>query len=283
MGKIYRIINHNMGTIASLNQEMYPELTRIGRQTAVMKHLYAIMLHMQSYTSPVWDKRYFLFSERHLAKWSLMHGISGDLKTWQSHKVFLLHAGLIKTYVVIGEQEDPILQRIWETAMTNGHRSETLWTVPFYTPRVLNKAECMAKKYRENHVNLSHIRKNVIRRVWGRRTAESLYRSTTHGISNDEYFVEYCMTEAIKTQITQKGYTTVDEIYASGLKMCLDKCTGPEGQEKMTEYKRIMDELFDQKRLFFGRHGYEYHPIRKKDSSLAIPDDHKGFIITEKT
>ncbi len=236
---------------------------------------------MLSYSTPLWptyNRRYFLFSERHLATWSRANGISGDLTTWQSHKVFLLHAGLIKTFIVIGEQTDSVLQQIWKTAVSSGHHSETLWTVPLYTPQVLKHAERIAKEYRENHVNLTHIRKNIIRRIWGQRMADSLYRSSRHVISAEERYVEHCLIEGIKNNILQKGFTTVEEIYSSGLSLCVTNSQNP---EKLLCYKRTITKLLEQKRLFFHKYGYEYHRIRKVDRILSLPAEHNGYIITK--
>lgn len=280
MYKIFYVIKHNTDIIVSLNPDDYPELYRLWTKTSVLKHLYAIMQHMLTYSSPLWpaySKQYFLFSERHLVEWSIDYGISGDLTTWQSHKIFLLHAGLIKTFTVIGNQTDPILQQIWNKAVSNEHHSETLWTVPFYTTQVLNRAERIAKEYRENHVNLTHIRKNVIHRVWGIQTANSLYRSSRHVISADEKYVEHCLIESVKNNMAHKGFTTVDEIYSSGLELCMKNGNNP---EKKTEYKRIMKMLLEQKRFFFSKFGYEYHPIRKKDNCYQIPTGYRGYIIT---
>lgn len=276
---VYKKIHYNQEIISSLKADEYPELARLRKKTTVIAHLYALMAHMLTYSSPVWPDRgrqYFLFSERHLAAWNRMNGGSGDITTWQSHKIFLLHASLIKTHVVIGEQTDAVLQRIWETAEANGRNSETLWSVPLYTPQVLKKAEQTALEYRENHVNLTHIRKNVIARVWGQRTADSLYRSSKHVISSEERYVEACLREAMKTAIKEKGFTTLEEILSRGLVLCADP------HSAQHNYREIVRKIMVQKRLLIDSSGCEYHPIRKKDRVYAIPEDHKGFIITEK-
>lgn len=277
---IYLIIRYNQDIIASLNPEEYPELVRLRRKTSIIRHLDDLMRHMQAYTSPVWpeyNKRYFLFSEKHFVDWNKSHGGSGDIMRIQSHKVFLLHAGLIKTHIVIGEQADPILQRIWSTAVAKDFRSETLWSVPLFTPSVLKKAEQIALEYRENHVNKSHITKNTIARVWGQRTADRLYRSSKHIISSEQRFVELCLQNAIQDAVSVKGYTTVKEMCDQCIALCQRTGDGSRG-----EYDIIIKLLLEQKRLMIQRAGYEYHRIRNKDRELPIPADHKGFIITKK-
>ena len=155
---IYKIIHINEEIILSLDPIKYPCLVTGCGRAKVLIHLYNLMEHMKSYSSPllILNNQYFLFSERHLAKWNLAHGGSGSVNAWQSHKVFLLHTGLIKTCVVIGNQKDPILQGVWDKAVSSNRRSETLWTVPLYTAEVLEHAERIAREYLENHVNLSH-------------------------------------------------------------------------------------------------------------------------------
>lgn len=280
MENINQVINHNIKIISTLKEEEYPELTALRRRATVIRHLYDLMQHMLSYSAPLWplnNKRYFLFSKSYLADWNKANGGSGDASTWQSHKTFLLHAGLIKTFSVTYDQQDPVLHRIWETAKCKGYRSETLWTVPLYTSNVLKRAERIALEYRENHVNLSHITKNTIARVWGQRTADKLYRSSKHIISSEQRFVEQCLQKAIQDALSIKGYTTVDEMCNQSLDLCLKT-----GNGSRKEYKKIIKCFLEQKRLMINRAGCEYHRIRNEDRRLPIPADHKGFIITKK-
>lgn len=280
MYKIYQIIDHNIEIITSLNEEVYPELVALRRKTTIIRHLYDLMQHMLSYSMPIWpthNRQYFLFSKKQLSEWNKSNGGGGDPVTWQSHKIFLLHAGLIKTHVVIGKQKDPVLQLIWEKAEQKGYRSETLWSVPLYTPTVLNKAEQIALEYRMYHVNKSHISKNTIARVWGQRIADGLYRNSKHIISYEERHVESCLQRAISEMIEKDGFATLENMFDKGLALCMES-----GQETEKDYKQIISKLLKQKRLLIDRAGYEYHPIRRCDRSYLIPADHKGYIITKK-
>ena len=279
MDKIYFAIHANQDILGSFTQDTYPELARIRRKTSVITHLYDLMEYMLTYSEPAWrrtNRCYFLFSEKHLTDWNKSRGGTGDVTTWQSHKIFLLHAGLIKTHVVIGEQKDPVLRRIWTTAVANGHRSETLWSVPLYTPEVLRRAEWIARQYRENHVNLTHIRKNVIVRIWGQYVANSLYRSSRHEISERERLVEICIREVMRTTVRQKGFTTVEELQQCAVVLCMSRQYGTE-QQIIETIKKLMD----QKRMLIYSAGYEFHPIRKEDRIFAIPKEYNGYIITE--
>ena len=281
MDEIYQIIKINLEVIVSLNEDTYPELTRLRRKTSVIRHLSALMEHMLTYSMPLWparNRRYFLFSEMHLATWHKANGGTGDLSTWQSHKVFLLHAGLIKTFNVTAESSDYVLQRIWNAAKKAGRHSETLWTVPLFTPQVLLQAERIAKEYRENHVNLTHIRKNVIARVWGQQVADSLYRTTGHVISQNERDVAKCMKEAIRIMVARKGFTTVDELRTQTLKLCIRWL----GRDQLELYESIIRKLLQQKRQFIHMAGYEYHAIRKENRILNIPREYTGYIITKR-
>ena len=276
---IYSVIKYNEDLLLSFSPEDYPELARLRSKTTIIRHLYDLMEHMRSYSSPVWPvrfRRYFLFSEQHLADWNKKNGGSGDINTWQSHKIFLLHAGLIKTHVVIGDQTNPILQRIWETAVNSGYRSETLWSVPLFTPRVLMHADQIAKEYREKHVNLTHITKNTVTYAWDQKTADSLYRSSKHIISVDEKYVRSCLKEAMEITVADKGFTTLDELADKGLALCMRT------KNEEIEYKKTIKKLLMQKRLLIDKAGYEYHRIRKRDREYEIPADHKGYIITKK-
>lgn len=280
MINIYSVIKYNENLLLSFSPTDYPELARLRSKTTILLHLYSLMLHMMTYSSPMWSSRnnsFFLFSEQHLADWNKAQGGTGDVNTWQSHKIFLIHAGLIKTNVIIGNQTDPILQRIWETAVTKGYRSETLWSVPLYTPQVLQRAEQIAKEYREKHINLTHITKKAIARAWDQKTADGLYRSSKHVISTEDKYVEECLRIVMKTAVAEKGYTTLDELYSLGLDQCMKSTKSTMGQ-----YEEIIRKILVQKRLLIDSAGFEYHRIRNRDKEYAIPPDHKGFIITKK-
>ena len=180
MKKIWIVIQTNKDTITSLDPEQYPELCRLKQKTTILRHLYALLEHMQTYSSPMWPEgnpTFFLFSIRHLVRWGKANGYTGGVDTWQSHKIFLLHAGLIKTHPVIGEQEDPVLQSIWMSAVKKNQRSETLWTVPFYTPVILQHAEQIAREYHEKHICMTKITKDAVAAAWDQATADGLFRS----------------------------------------------------------------------------------------------------------
>lgn len=275
---IWIIIQINLEIITSLHPEEYPDLSRLMQKTTVISHLYAIMQHMQTYTTPVWpanNPRYFLFSIRNLVRWGKANRYTGGVDTWQSHKIFLLHAGLIKTHPVIGEQEDQFLQSIWMSAVKKGQRSETLWTVPFYTPAVLQQAEKIAREYREKHVNLTKITKDAIAIGWDQRTADRLFRSSNHVVSRIKSQVKQCLKDAMDSMIDLHGYTTEAEMRSEALKQCQENL-----DINPTECLELIDKLMAQKRALIRDAGYAYHRIRKIDRQLNIPVTYTGYIIT---
>lgn len=280
MVKIWSIIQNDIDIITSLNPEEYPELCRLRTKTTVLLHLYAIMRHMQTYSAPVWPAEhpsYFLFSVRHLAKWSKGHGWTGGIDTWQSHKIFLLHAGLIKTHPVIGEQDDPILQSIWMRAVNKQQRSETLWTVPFYSEPVLRHAEQIAGEYRENHINLTKITKDAIANVFGQPTADRLYRSSNHVVSAAKKTVLEYLIRVMNQMIDLHGFTSEEEIRSEAVRMC---CKETEIDPDLCA--ELVSKLMCQKRTIINNAGCEYHRIRQADRKMDIPLDYKRFIITRK-
>ncbi len=271
---IYLIIKYNMDTILTLDESKYPELCR-PRRKKILSRLYMIMEHMLSYDRPAWKKKYFLFSNKYLADWCKTRGGPCDTATWQSLKIFFLHTGLLKTFVVIGKHADPVLNRNWEIAQAKKHRTETLWTVPYYTEAVLQHAEEIAREYTEKHVNISKLRKNVFIRVWGIEMADDLYKCTGHIISQCEWAVYSCLVGAMRKSIASRGYTTDVEIATVAKELCIENF----GIEPL-ECVRIINILMQQKRYMIDFEGYSYHRQRKKDCSLGIPGDYKGYIIT---
>ncbi len=279
MYKIEQVISYNMDILLSLNYAEYPELCK-PRRKKVLHRLFMLMEYMLTYDKPAWTnngKEYYLFSLGHLSDWYRANGGSGDKTSWESLKIFFLHTGLIDTYVVIGEQDNPFLQKNWEIAKAKGHKTETLWTVPLYTPSVLQHAEEIARQYTERHVNISHIRKNDIARAWDRQTAERLYRSTAHDISAAERQVYGCLVKAMKDLIAKQGYTVETAMIAEGKRLC-EITTSLEPDE----YSIIIQKLMRQKRNLITYNGCEYHPQRKQDRVLSIPDAYTGYIITRK-
>ena len=174
-------------------------------------------------------------------------------------------------------QGDPVLQGIWAKAVSSGNRSETLWSVPLYTPEVLTHAESIAREYRKKHVNLTHITKKTIARAWDQRTADGLYRNSKHINGAADRYAESCLRKAIKEAIAEKGFTTIDEIFFRGLALCM-----ADQNISRQDYEATICKLLEQKRLLIDRAGFQYHRIRKIDKALAIPPCYTGFIITEK-
>ncbi len=280
MNNIWIVLQSNIETISSLSPEEYPELCRLRQKTTVLLHLYAIMQRMQTYSAPLWPAghpSFFLFSIRHLVKWGNRNGYPGGIETWQSHKVFLLHAGLIKTHPVIGEQEDPLLQSIWISAAKKKQRSETLWTVPFYTPELLQHAEQIAREYREKHICLAKITKDTIASAWDQPTANSLFRTSGHVISTAKKRVKENLIRTMYNMIDQKGYTTEAEMRSECLNLCYEDI-----ELDISECRSLIEKLMAQKRSLINDAGCEYHRIRKIDRKLSFPKDHKGYIITRK-
>ena len=276
---ILLIIEYNLLALDDLR--IYPELYRISRCTKVIVHLLAILHHMQSYSYPVWrhkEQDYFLFSIQHLAAWSQTKGWTGHIAGWQSHKVFLQHAGLIEIYPISGKQKDPFLKSVWQHAIDKGQRPESLWTVPLYTPEVLANADRIAKEYREKHINLSNITRDVILRSWGKRIADRLFRNSHHVLSNDKRAVLSCLKRATLDLIRRKGYTYEEELRSAAALLCAEATNIP-----ACTYTKLIVNLMKQKRMLLDECGCEYHPIRKRDRVLALPEGFSKYIITRKS
>ncbi len=278
---IYYIIDENIDIINCLNPEEYPELCRLKEKTTVIQHLYAILQRMQAYSRPIWPigrERYFLFSVGKLREWAMGMNYTGSIQAWQSHKILLQHAGLIQTYIAIGEQTDPILKRIVQVAESKGYRSETLWTTRLYTPTILKQAEHIIREYCEKHINLTHITKNVISRTWSPEIASSLYRSK-HIISSVERAVYSCLIQTMNKILDDQEYTTVPMITSETATEFENRYPAIITQQ---ECIAIISKLLEQKRYIFNNNGCEYHPIRKVDRKFNIPDRSNGYIITRK-
>lgn len=216
------VIIENKDILQHLDPAEYPELVRLAARTKIIHNLNLIMDHMLTYLCPVWptaNRRYFLFSITHMTSWAKSeHQCKSGNKTWQGYIAFLDDAGLIKRLRVTGPSEDEFLNSIWlktqERTRENRYGrmiSETLWTVPSYTPEVLKHAEEIAALYRQHHINLSHLSKSDMIRLRGSEIADRLYHDH-RVISREETLVHDTMVTVINGLIEAKGYTTGQEL-----------------------------------------------------------------------
>ena len=68
---VYKKIHYNQEIIASLKADEYPELARLRKKTTVIAHLYALMAHMLTYSSPVWPDRGRQYYREKCEEWIL--------------------------------------------------------------------------------------------------------------------------------------------------------------------------------------------------------------------
>lgn len=201
----------------------------------------------------------------------------------------MLDIGLIKTYIVTGPSENPVLNRIWETARIQGQNSETLWTVPLYDDERLQRAESIAALYHQNRINVYHLRKNDIIRFRGQKRADWLYWPDCRVIGQDErLMLSYCH-EAIRTAVQAKGYTTFAEMETMIRSFCTERlCFQPqplssEETERQQPYWAILNLILQEKALLCHEVGCEYRQIRKTDrQELLLPENLTCWLIVPK-
>lgn len=274
MINIMMMIQLALDTIASLDPLQYGNLTWYREHTTVFRHLQGMLELFQSKENPVVTlngKAYFLFAMEYL---KTNAGCGGTIKAWQSHKIFLTDLGLIETYVVNVPSSNPTINRIWETAQRKKQRCETLWTVPLYTPELLQHADEIAGLYRSAGISVSNIRKTVIVRFRGQDRANWLYWPNCRVIGdNEQMLLRYC-NEAIQDGIASKGYTTFREVRERMIGFLIGRLLFRSSQEALADYEeikrekaltRILDKILENKRFLCVENGCEYRQIRRSD------------------
>ena len=212
------IIMINLKVIDTLSADTAPMLCRLKSNTSIIEHLRGFMLHMLSYSYPFWpahDPKFYLFSKQHLKNWCKLKGIPGSTNAWQSHLIFLADCKLIKFFRPTGYSEDPTLNRIWQRALARRvqyRHAETLWSVPLYTPGVLEYAEKVAAEYLNSGINLTHLTKEDVIRIRGQEIANSLYLDGRTQSQKSKYVHDHAL-ESLHSQIMYRQYATVSDTW----------------------------------------------------------------------
>lgn len=294
MNNIYYYIQSNLEKMRTLDPTIYPNLFYYKASSTAFKRLEALLRLFQSKDKPVVtidEKAYFLYSQRHARRWSKREAdCGGTEQRWQSHKVFLKDLGLIETYTVTGPDENPILNRIWETACNKQQCCETLWTVPLYNEDVLHRAEHIAGLYHERHISISDLRKNVVIRFRGKKHADWLYWPDLRDIGKEEKALLFYCREAIREAVETKGYTTFKEMITRVHAICngrqyfqqmLAELLNPE--EQQNRYQSVLNLILEEKSLLCFETGCDYRRIRKQDRmELSLSPNLRSWIIVPK-
>lgn len=292
MENVYGCISLALDILASLNPGVYPNLCHYASTTTVFKHLEAIMQLFQDQEKPVVTiegKAYFLFSQKYIQQWSKAEmDCGGKEETWQSHKVFLLDLGLLKTYTVQKYTENAVLNRILDEAKRKKQRSETLWTIPLYDDVRLQEAERIAGLYHRYGISVAKLRKNVIIRFRGQTRANKLYADWRKINSIERTVIADCH-EAITAAVEAKGYTTFKEMMTrvravhAGREyhqQRLAELLHPEETCTQDAYTASLILVLEEKALLCHEVGCIYRQIRKTDrEALNLPTDLKSWII----
>ena len=296
MDNTHWILSIDLDILATLDSSVYSNLNHYRSKTTVFRHLTAILQLFQSRSKPVLTmngKAYFLFSHDLIKKWSKKEEkIGGSNDVWQSHKIFLMDLGLIETYKVVGPDENPVLNRIWEKAKREKKHCETLWTIPLYDDGILRRAESIAGLYHEYGISVAHLRKNVIIRFRGQKRANWLYADWRIIGDPEKIMLTYCH-EAIKIAISEKGYTTFKEMETRVCAMYkgreyyqqrLAELLYPKEADIRDTYTTALNFILEEKTLLCRETGCIYRQIRKTDrKELKLPKDLKCWIIVPET
>ncbi len=285
---VFMNIGFALMVIASLESYSYPNLNYYNQNSTVFIHMKALLELLQNQTRPVVTvegKGYFLFSQKHIRQWSrAIASCGGNNERWQSHKVWLKDLGLIDTIVVDGPNENPTLNRIWETARAKKRRPETLWHIPLLSAELLQYADKKAGKYRECHLRIAHLRKSIMIRLYDYRYANWLYSDYRDISAEEKLLLQYCH-DAIRGGVATKGYTTFKEV-----EVCVRAlCSGRESYvQRLAELldpnesaNKTLDLLLQDKGFLCYECGCTYRQITKADrDSLSLPENLRSWIIT---
>ena len=293
--EIYMFIALALRVLPRLDPLVYPNLCYYRDKTTVIKHLEAVLHLFESQERPVVtieDKAYFLFSQRYIRLWSKDEAdCGGTHERWQAHKIFLMDLGLIETYTVTGQSDNPVLNQIWNKAKEKKQNCEQLWTIPFYDDDLLQQAERIAGLYHEYGINIAHLRKNVVIRFRGQKRANWLYADRRVINQAEKTMLEYCRT-AIRLATAEKGYATFKEIEKRAraahngrpyYQQIMAELMHPEETEIRDPYTAALALILEEKALLCHEVGCTYRQIRKTDrEELNIPKELKSWIIVPK-
>ena len=269
----------NLDILDHLSAETTPILFRLKETTSIIKHLRGFMLHMLSYSYPVWPEhqpRFYLFSKQHLKTWCNGQGITGSINSWQSHLIFLADCKLITFFRPTSPSADPVINKIWQRSASRGElycRAETLWSVPDYTPDLLSYAERVAAEYTESRINLSHLTKEEVIRVRGQAIANSLYLDAR--TQKNETIRAYALAkQSLLRQIRTRNYGLVDDIWQDVWRAFLLDRVSPFTQENdVTNSKyNALQKIMNSKQSLASDCGCIYRQsTRNERTALGLP------------
>ncbi len=287
------LVTFAIEVLASLDAEVYANLSYFRAKTTLFDHLEAILRMFEGREKPavtIEGKPYFIFSQAYIRRWAKEELDSGGTgERWQSHKIVLLDLGLVEKYVVTGPSDIPALNRIWNAATRKNRRPETLWTIPLYDTECLMRAEHIAGIYRNCRVSIAHLRKNTVIRFRGQAQADFLYWPDRRRIGEAEATVLSSCREAIRTAIRDKGYTTFKELKTrvradlAGrpvFQQMLLQLLSPDKTERKDSYNALLGLILQEKNLLCLEVGCVYRQIRKEDrETLNLPETLRSWFI----
>lgn len=267
-----RIIAQNMAAIEDLDPEQYPVLTKIfrNRRCFIHAHLLQIWSYMQKHKLPR-ETDHYGHGYWSIRVETLIKEYGGNEETWQSHIAFLVDIGLLKRVKPDERTNIKGLKEAYKDAKEKKHRSPSFFKVFRYTPEIFRSAEEAARRYKAHGINLAHVSKADVIRVSGQQQANATYRDLRK-IGEPESWAWDQLKAAILQRISEKGYTTPEEIAGDVAKIAPDP-----------KHEEALKKSMIRKAAICKEAGYRYGPPTKEHLSAYKLEDQRWIITKEKT
>lgn len=201
---------HNIETLLSLDENTYPALTAHFTKTKCKTCLYCLLEYLEALEAPGHTskkgKHYFFVSSRYLIA---KHG--GSKTTWHNHMILLSHLGLLER---IRPGEETVIRKMrytWHIAQDKNRRVEMWYSIPLYTPELLQEAEQRLVAFKASGIATGHINKASIILADGQPAANKVYTDSRRIPQLQTYIMDE-MKKHITRTTEHRGYTTKKEV-----------------------------------------------------------------------
>ena len=292
--QVFSDVVFNLSVLDTLDETKYPTLAYYKRQK-VFQHLRGLMLNILAHPYPVWSERnprFFTIGKDYLEAWCKERGISGSSMSWQGSLVFLKDCNLVEAFRPVGDEHDHAMMRAISGIRRPGKKNITFWSVPRYTPPIMEAAERIAVIYANNHVKLTQLTKADVIRVRGIERANQLYLDGRRISMQEEYVHDLYLT-VLQEAIRRNSYAEPDKIIREVERRMryelhfryIDFLAGftQEDEEELARqelYKNALMKMKARTRQLAAEAGFSYRPVRREDRSRhQLPEEYKKWLI----
>lgn len=274
-------IDYALTLIENQFWKQYPDMDEATSKCTIFNTLRLILENMLEHEYPAYPldyPQYFQIGREYYEKWRIRNEHSGSLTTFNGHMKILSFCGLIKQFFSYDSNPDQAMKYINRNKKYG--KGTTLYTVDFYSPEILQRAENVLVRLHKAHVLNGHITEQDFIRLFDKESANRHYYDN-RDISSEEKRVAEIIKELMAQAIERSGYAIPEYVYQSAGRTVQEIVLETDDASKL-KYWKAYRKMKTRLSSLAGDAGYNVNRIKKVDRErYSIPPDVQGNMITE--